>query len=393
MIHRHTREGRRIALIAVATLTVFATMSIAPALPAMARAFPDTPDSALLVKLGLTLPAIAIALCAPVAGWVVDRYGRLPILYASMALFGLAGAAGYFLDSLYAILVSRLVLGVAIAGSMTSVQTLAGDYFHGEDRVRFAGLQSAIMSIGAMIIVGAAGWLADQNWRAPFLLYLHAWLLIPLVAWLLDEPPRGARHAIEDAEAKTRRGELVTAYLFAWFGAVMFYMIAAQLPFLLSVRGMESGMRVGVAVGVVQFFAAAGSTVHIRVKAGRGFLGVHAVAFVLIGAGYGLIAAFDGYATVLVGAMVAGLGVGLFFPNCGLWVLAISPPALRGRSVGGLSAAINLGQFSSPLVLHSAVASAGIGGAFGVAAGVLFAGAAGAAILGANRRAGGRRAY
>lgn len=384
-------RGRAAALVAVATLTVFATMAIAPALPAMARAFPDTPDAALLVKLSLTLPAIAIAVCAPIAGWIVDRFGRLPLLYASMVLFGLAGSAGYWLEDLHAILASRVILGVAIAGSMTTVQTLAGDYFSGPERVRFTGLQATVMSIGAMLIVGAAGWLADRDWRAPFLLYLHAWLLIPLAAWLLDEPARVAHGRDGEAHRPLRRGALAWAYAFAGFGAVMFYMVASQLPFLLNERGETSGVRVGIAVGLVQLFAAVGSVLQARAKAGRAFTTVHAMAFGLIGVGYALIAYFPDYAVVLVGAAIAGIGVGLFFPNSTLWVLAIAPPALRGRCAGGHSAALTFGQFASPLALEWIVAAIGIGGAFGVAAGVLGAVATGAAIHGARHRPGRER--
>ena len=127
-------RNRRAALVGVATLTVMSTMAIAPSLPPMARAFAGTPHAELLAKLTLTIPAIVIAICAPLAGWVIDRYGRLPMLYTSMVLYGAAGAAGYFLESLYGILASRILLGFAIAGAMTTTQTLAGDYFHGEAR-------------------------------------------------------------------------------------------------------------------------------------------------------------------------------------------------------------------------------------------------------------------
>ena len=131
-------------------LTVMSTMVIAPALPQMAQAFAATPDADLLVRLSITTPALAIMFMAPLAGWAIDRLGRLRILYASMLLYSAAGVAGCFLDSLPAILVSRLLLGVAIAGTMTAMNTLAGDYYHGEQRLRFAGLQALSMSIGAM---------------------------------------------------------------------------------------------------------------------------------------------------------------------------------------------------------------------------------------------------
>ncbi len=346
-------------------------MVIAPSLPAMAREFAGTPNAELLVKLALTMPAIAIAICAPMAGWVIDRYGRLPLLYASMVLFGIAGVSGYFLNDLYWLLASRLVLGMAIAGSMTTLSTLAGDYFTGDARGSFAGQQSMVMSFGAMLLVGIAGWIADFNWRYPFLLYAYSWLLIPFVAPILTEPTRIQRDADAAGSEPLPVAELAGAYLLGLFSAVMFYMVASQLPFLIRERGVESGLLLGLAVGLVQLFAAGGSMMHARLKRNRGFLAVYAIAFILMAVGYGLIWLTRSYAVVLISSAIAGIGVGFFFPNCTLWVLMIAPPRMRGRCAGGLSASLNFGQFVSPIMLQPIVAAVGLGGAFGVSAGAL----------------------
>ena len=74
--------------------------------------------------------------------------------------------------------------------TMTAMNTLSGDYYHGEQRLRFAGLQALSMSIGAMLLVGLAGVIADIHWRWTFLLYLLGWLLLLPVALTLTEPRR-----------------------------------------------------------------------------------------------------------------------------------------------------------------------------------------------------------
>lgn len=366
-----TESGRKVALLAVATLTVVSTMAIAPSLPAMAAAFASHPNAELLVKLALTLPAIAIAVCAPLVGWIIDRFGRLRMLFASMALFGAAGVSGYFVDDLQGILISRFVLGMAIAGTMTTVHALSGDYFSGEARLRFAGLQSVVMSFGAMVLVGLAGLIADANWRYPFLLYVYGWLLIPLVAWLVDEPPRSVRRGGAEPDQPLRAWELGLAYALGWFAAAMFYMVASQLPFLVRERGIQSGVLLGLAVGLVQLFAAVGSHFFVAIKRTRSFQSVYAIAFIMMSAGYGLIALTTSYVLVLLGAMITGIGVGLFFPNGTLWVLMLAPPRLRGRCSGGMSASLNFGQFTSPIVLQPIVVATGVTGAFGVSAGML----------------------
>jgi len=320
--------GRKTALLLVACLTVMSAATVAPALPRMAEAFSAAPNAELLSKLVLTAPAIAIALCAPFAGVLVDRFGRVGILRASLVLYGLAGSAGYVLDDLHAILASRAVLGVAVAGTMTSVTALVGDYYSGEARTRYAGLQSLAMSLGAVVCVVAGGLLADLGWRLPFLIYLTGWaVLVPVLLYVVEPhrvPPAPAAHG---HAAAFPRGPIAAAYAITFFAVAMFYMIPVQIPFLLRAIGVASGSAAGAVVAAASFTAALGSAGFARLRRSTGVLGVYAWAFGLMAAGYALAGLVGTFAGVLGGASIAGVGVGLFFPNSNLWVLAAAPAA------------------------------------------------------------------
>jgi MFS family permease len=377
--------GRKTALLLVACLTVMSAATVAPALPQMAEAFSAAPNAELLSKLVLTAPAVAIALCAPFAGVLVDRFGRVGILRASLVLYGLAGTAGYVLDDLYAILASRALLGVAVAGTMTSVTALVGDYYSGEARTRYAGLQSLAMSLGAVVCVGAGGVLADLGWRLPFLLYLTGWaVLVPVLLYVVEPPRAASAPAARGHGTAFPRGPIAAAYAITFFAVAMFYMIPVQIPFLLRAIGVESGTAAGLVVAAASLTAAAGSAWFARLRRSNGVLGVYAWAFGLMAAGYALAGVAGTFAGALGGASIAGVGVGLFFPNSNLWVLAAAPPALRGQLAGGLTSAIFLAQFSSPLLVHPLVAATSLARAF-VTAAVLMAIAAGALAIGRRR--------
>ena len=58
-------------------------------------------------------------------------------------------------------------------------------------------------------------------------------------------------------------------------------------------------------------------------------------------------------------------------PNLNVWLANESPPDLRGRVLGGLTTAIFLGQFLSPIVGQPVSAVLGIGGLFLSAAALL----------------------
>jgi MFS family permease len=45
---------------------------------------------------------------------------------------------------------------------------------------QFLGLQAAFMGLGGMVFLTLGGYLADLNWRLPFLIYLLAWLILQL---------------------------------------------------------------------------------------------------------------------------------------------------------------------------------------------------------------------
>jgi MFS family permease len=373
--------GRKTALLAVACLTVMSAATIAPALPRMAEAFGGAPNAELLSKLVLTAPAVAIALCAPFAGALVDRFGRVGILRGSLVLYGLAGTAGYVLEDLYAILASRAVLGVAVAGTMTSVTALVGDYYSGEARTRYAGLQSLAMSLGAVVCVAAGGLLADVGWRLPFLIYLTGWaVLVPVLLYVVEPRRPAVSPPAHGHGAAFPLGPIAGAYGITFFAVAMFYMIPVQIPFLLRTIGVDSGTAAGVVVAAASLTAAGGSAWFARLRRSDGVFGVYAWAFGLMAAGYAVAGLAGTFAGALAGAAVAGVGVGLFFPNSNLWVLALAPPAVRGQLAGGLTSAIFVAQFLSPILVQPVVAASSLARAFTIAA-VLMGFAAGALAL------------
>jgi MFS family permease len=373
--------GRKSALLLVACLTVMAAATIAPALPRMADAYRDVAHAELVTKLVLTAPALAITLCAPLAGAIIDRFGRLALLRGSLVLYGLAGTAGYVLHDLNAILASRFALGVAIAGTMTTTTALVGDYYRADARSRFASLQSFVMSLGAVISVGLGGLLADVDWRLPFLIYLTGWAALVPAMLFLDEPRRAAEHVPEQGDAgHMARGQIAAAYAITLFAVVMFYMTPVQIPFLVRAIGVEASAAAGAAIAVSSLAAAAGSAAFPRFRRFNGVLGVYAWAIAAMAVGYGLIGLTNSYATVILGVIASGFGVGLFFPNSSLWVLALAPARLRGRLAGGLTASIFLGQFLSPLLLEPLVASSSLATAFTLAGATMAVVAAGLAL-------------
>ncbi|MCP4425020.1 MAG: MFS transporter [Chloroflexi bacterium] len=78
------------------------------------------------------------------------------------------------------------------------------------------------------------------------------------------------------------------------------------------------------------------------------------------------------YAIVMLGLLISGLGIGLFPANNSGWLASIAPAELRGKAVGGMTSALFLGQFFSPILTQPFVEQLGLTRMFGVAAVIAF---------------------
>ena len=69
-------DPRALALLLAASLTVMAAATISPALPGLQKQFPDTAETAYLIRLLVPAPSLAVVLTAALCGIAADRIGR-----------------------------------------------------------------------------------------------------------------------------------------------------------------------------------------------------------------------------------------------------------------------------------------------------------------------------
>ena len=358
---------RNLTILLGGTTTILAGIILAPALPAMTTAFKGIPNAGFLIRLTLTMPALFVAIGAPFAGVLLDRLGRKPVLVAALILYTVAGSSGFLLDSLFAILVGRAVLGLAIAGIMSGFTTLIVDNFKGPELDRFVGFQGAFIGLGGMVFVLAAGFLADIGWRLPFLIHLFAIVILPGVLFFVEEPAVGS--ATESPDASVREGSLpvknlVRIYLVAFVGLLIFFIFPVQLPFYLTQNTGVTNSQVGLALSFQTLSSVVMALQYRRLKNKLGIKGVAVVIFLAIGLNHLIVGFTNTYWIVVVGLPIGGLGIGLLPPNLSVWLAQVVPAPLRGRAVGGLTTSIFLGQFFAPIVSQPLVQYVGAAATF-----------------------------
>ena len=283
---------RNLTILLGSTMTVMAGATLAPALPEIHLAFQDVPNVDVLVRLVVTLPALLIAIAAPFTGYLLDHWGRKPVLIVAMALYGVAGTSGYLLESLYGILIGRAFLGVAVAGVMIGFTTLIADYFKGNQLNKFMGSQAAFIGFGGVVFVTAGGFLADIGWRFPFLVHLFAFVILLGVLFVIDEP-----HIQDSSTSQSTSGEQISfslknvalIYGIGIIAMVVFFMVPVQLPFYLTDLIDASTSQIGLALAAQALSAAIVSTQYQKIKERFSFQTISSLVFLTIGAGYFII--------------------------------------------------------------------------------------------------------
>ena len=363
----------RATLLAASSLTVMAGAIVAPALPQIGAAFAGqaaNPD--FLAKMVLALPALAIALFAPISGWFVDRFGCKSLLLAGLGLYAAAGTSGLYLTEPYAVLAGRLALGVAVAMVMTATSTLISFYFHGPERGRFLGFQATAMALGGVVFLPLGGLLAHfADWHRPFVIYVVSLPILLAAVRTLAEPDRGPPTTAGGEVVATGEYPLFVPwptlgliYAIAFVGMAAFYLGPPQLPFHVKLRFGAGPLVASLAVATMTAHAALTSVLYGRLATRFGCDRLVVALFVLLGAGFAVLGLGHTPAVAYCGLALAGLGGGLFTPTLMNWLMRVAPAHLRGRLAGGLISAMFAGQFLSPILANPFVEKGGPADAF-----------------------------
>lgn len=346
-----------ILLLLPITLAVMGISVLAPVVPLLLEQFKNVPYHEYLVMGGiLTMPAIWVLLFSPVAGLMADRFGRRNLLAASMIVYAFVGVAPVFLDDMYAIIVSRVAVGICESIVMTVSTTLISDYFKGRARERWLASQTAVASVSALGIIYLGGHFgAAYGWRGPFYLYIYSLpLALCVLAWIWEpsasEPPGGESAAPDVRYEKFPWARILGICSITLLASISFYTVITKNAEALNALGVSDTAQItrlttlasiGVPLGTFIFWALA------RVRIGW----LLCIDFALVGIGFAWMGrAADPHAYVW-GSFINQVGCGLVLPTMLVWATRGLAYGIRGRVNGMWQAAFAIGQFLSGMVV------------------------------------------
>ncbi len=331
-------------------------VAIITALPHLKDHFPNQEHIEFLSRLVITLPSLSIALLSPFLGHLLQNFTRRSATLVALVFFALFGTAGFYLQSIESILMSRLFFGVSIATLMIITTSLVGDYFTNETRPKYMGLQSAFGSFGGLVFLVGGGLLSDIGWRYPFLIYAIGVVFIPLV-WLFLKEPQHYGGAIEDESIQPR---LMGIYILAFVLMLIFYILPTQVPFLIINHFHASGSFTGFIIASAFFANALGALTFSKLKKHFDFPVIYLIGMGIVGFGFIAIGAINNVYFFFMTSPIMGFGGGILMTNVVAWMLSKSHHKRRVKSSGYLSSALFFGQFASPVVFHPFVSYFGV---------------------------------
>lgn len=143
------------------------------------------------------------------AGWLVYKLGIRKGYFVG-CLFISSGVFLSFADNYYAILVIRFLQGLGSACALVSLSPVTQRYFTGKQKSFFVSINITSNTIGNIIALLFAGWIASKigHWREA--LSLYAWInLLLIVGWLFIS--KNDSNTAESAPAMNKSSEFFAA--------------------------------------------------------------------------------------------------------------------------------------------------------------------------------------
>jgi len=348
----------KVTLLLLSMLTMMSNVAIVTMLPHLSTIFKNVENIELLSRLMITLPSLAIAIFAPFLGHIINKFGKKNSLIIALFSYSLFGTAGFYLDTLFEILVSRFFFGIAIATLMIVITSLIGDYFKNEARYKFMGLQSAFISIGGVVFIVGGGVLSDIGWNYTFAIYAVGLIVLIFVLKYLVE--HKVKASLIDDEEHLLNHNLWYIYLLAFSLMLVFYIVPTQMPFLMINVFNASGMLTGEIIAVAFVFNAAGALTFAKLKKYFKFSQIYLIGMMIIAIGFILIGNISSINYFFLTSPILGFGGGILIANMTAWMLSVAHHTKRIKSSSYLTSALYMGQFSSPLLFHPMVEYFGV---------------------------------
>ena len=181
-----------VAFLATVSMTIAMAIDVMlPALSEMKESLGLAPESN-SIALTVTLYFLGMSVTQLIYGPLSDHFGRKPILYAGLAIYGLGAILSAAAPNLGVLLIARFIWGVGAAAMRVLSNAMVRDVFEGDEMARVLALVISVFLLGPVFapLLGE-GLLQLGSWRWVFAGGAGTGLAVFVWSFRLDEtlPP------------------------------------------------------------------------------------------------------------------------------------------------------------------------------------------------------------
>ena len=359
-------------------LWAFGTGAVQLARPLFAASF-GVP--VLLISLVTSSNAVARLVTAPITGFLMDRWGRRPLLIVGVVLRGVSALLEFFCQDYLQFLVLEFIGGIGVSIWATGSNILIGDVSSRENRGMAVAVRSVSVKLGTILgpIVGgliAAAFVNLETGLRWIFIFNAATKVIMLVILLLH-----VRETRPQAEPAPAVGDIRRTGSFdpSLFWNRPFLAVAAAT---LAISTMGSGVVqalfpvftervVGLATYDIGVMMTLAGVTSMLISFPNGWLidrlghrASLAPGLLVLALSASLLAISDTYWAVVVMVLVYGLGDGMSQGASQAYAIDLAPEQRRGAFLGVWSLLQNGGTIIAAVLVGAAVDRLGYGAAF-----------------------------
>jgi len=320
--------------------------------------------NAMGVGLILTVYALAQFIFTPVLGSLSDRYGRRPIIIASLSIEALSFALSALANTLPFLLLARFIGGLG-ASNIGSAQAVVSDITPAKDRARGMGIIGAAIGLGFVVGPALGGLLAPLGPALPFWVAMGVAIAnMLLVFFFLPETrnPQASTQADESREGNTF--VLLAGWRQALRNATVARLVIINLLFTIAFTAMEAifplftqhvfgwtAMQNGYVftyVGFVIVIMQGGLVGQLVKRFGERSLLI--AGLIMLGAGLALLSISTQLALLLIALGILSAGDGMVSPTISALLSFASPSEAQGETLGFAQGIAGLGRVIGPLI-------------------------------------------
>lgn len=350
----NTGKGNISLIVVVAIMSISAIVSlpglaISPILSNLDKIFPRA--SMLEVELLESLPSLMIIPAMLLAGrWSVGG-GKIKLLVIGSAIFFLSGIGCILSRTLTELIITSSLVGIG-AGIIIPLSTgIIVDYFSGKQRVKMLGISSAVNNLTLVIATFAVGYLADIEWHFAFIVYLLPAITLILIPTISHTPPK--RQKLDDrdkCDTGLNRGVILGLMLFYFAITYCSLIVTYNTSYITADNHLASNS----SDNIIALFFLAIMLPGFALNKIMTLLGRWVNMWSLIVMGLGLVIMslpHPSELTLLLGALLTGLGYGVMQPIIYAKTAANAPPHLATMALSIVMAVNYLTIVVAPLII------------------------------------------